>query len=73
MRRDDVNELIEALAGTVLTHLSGMAARCSRDMVVRRSIDAVVDPGMKRGWLSLAIEYEHLAKVIEERHKRKDF
>jgi len=26
----------------MLTHLSGMAARCSRDMVVRRNIDAVV-------------------------------
>ena len=29
-------------AGIVLTHLSGMAARCSRDMAVRRNIDAVV-------------------------------
>jgi len=28
--------------GTVLTHLSGMQARCSRDIQVRRSIDAVV-------------------------------
>ena len=35
--------LIDQIAGTVLTHLSGMAARCSRDMVVRRNIDAVVD------------------------------
>ena len=30
------------IAGTVLTHLSGMSARCSRDMMVRRNIDAVV-------------------------------
>ena len=42
VRRDDVNELIDAMCGTVLTHLSGMAARCSRDMQVRRNIDAVV-------------------------------
>jgi hypothetical protein len=41
VRRDDVNELL--IAGTVLTHLSGMAARCSRDVSVRRNIDAVVD------------------------------
>jgi hypothetical protein len=26
-----------------LTHLSGMSTRCSRDMQVRRNIDAVVD------------------------------
>ena len=43
MRRDAVDELIDAIAGTVLTHLSGMAARCSRDLAVRRSIDAVVN------------------------------
>ena len=42
MRRADVDALIDGIAGTVLTHLSGMAARCSRDMVVRRNIDAVV-------------------------------
>jgi hypothetical protein len=42
VRRDDVNELIDAMCCTVLTHLSGMAARCSRDMQVRRNIDAVV-------------------------------
>ena len=42
VRRDAVDELIDQIAGTVLTHLSGMSARCSRDMVVRRNIDAVV-------------------------------
>ncbi|MET0710614.1 MAG: hypothetical protein ABWY82_27800 [Tardiphaga sp.] len=26
----------------MLTHLSGMSARCSRDPLIRRSIDAVV-------------------------------
>jgi hypothetical protein len=42
VRREDVNELIDAMCGMVLTHLSGMAARCSRDMLVRRSIERVV-------------------------------
>jgi hypothetical protein len=42
VRRDDVDTLIDQIAGTVLTHLSGMSAWCSRDMVVRRNIDAVV-------------------------------
>ena len=42
VRREDVDALIDQIAGTVLTHLSGMAARCSRDMMVRRNIDAVV-------------------------------
>ena len=43
VRRDEVDALIDELAGITLTHLSGMAARCSRDMQVRRNIDAVVD------------------------------
>jgi hypothetical protein len=30
------------MCGVVLTHLSGMSARCSRDMAVRREIDRVV-------------------------------
>ena len=42
VRRADVDELIDTLAGVVLTHLSGMAARCSNDLMVRRKIDAVV-------------------------------
>jgi hypothetical protein len=42
VRREDVDELIDAMAGTVLTHLSGLGARCSRDLAVRRNIDAVV-------------------------------
>jgi hypothetical protein len=40
--REDANALMDQMCGVVLTHLSGMAARCSRDMVVRRNIDAVV-------------------------------
>jgi hypothetical protein len=42
VRRADVDELIDGICGITLTHLSGMSARCSRDMVVRRNIDAVV-------------------------------
>ena len=42
VRRDDVDALIDGIAGVVLTHLSGLSARCSRDMQVRRAIDAVV-------------------------------
>jgi hypothetical protein len=42
VRRHEVDVLIDQLAGVTLTHLSGMAARCSRDMQVRRRIDAVV-------------------------------
>ena len=42
VRKADVDELIDTLAGVVLTHLSGMAARCSNDLMVRRNIDAVV-------------------------------
>ena len=34
--------LFDTLAGIVLTHLSGMAARCSNDLMVRRKIDVVV-------------------------------
>ncbi|MBR0776594.1 hypothetical protein JQ625_17290 [Bradyrhizobium diazoefficiens] len=42
--REDVDALIDQMAGITLTHLSGMAARCgSRDMQVRRGIDVVVD------------------------------
>ena len=42
VRRDDMNALIDELCGLTLTHLSGMAARCSNDLTVRRKIDAVV-------------------------------
>jgi len=40
--RVDFDAVIDGIAGVVLTHLSGMAARCSNDLVVRRKIDAVV-------------------------------
>jgi DNA-binding MarR family transcriptional regulator len=42
VRRDAHEALIDQIAGTVLTHLSGMSARCSRDIQVRRNIDEVV-------------------------------
>ena len=40
VRRDDVDALIDTICGVVLTHLSGMGARCSRDIVVRRKLIA---------------------------------
>ena len=40
--REDANELLDTLAGIVLTHLSGLPARCSRDMTVRREIERMV-------------------------------
>ena len=44
VRRDDVDALIDQIAGTVLTHLSGMSARCAPrgDLAIRRSIERVV-------------------------------
>ena len=49
VRRADVDALIDQIAGTVLTHLSGMSARCSRDIQVRRNIDAVVNQALQQG------------------------
>jgi hypothetical protein len=40
--KDARHELIDGIAGVVLTHLSGLAARCSSDLTVRHRIDAVV-------------------------------
>ena len=40
--RADFDAVIDGIAAVVLTHLSGMAARCSNDLAVRRKIDAVV-------------------------------
>ena len=42
LRREDFDGAIDSIAGVVLTHLSGMAARCSNDLIVRRKIDTVV-------------------------------
>jgi hypothetical protein len=42
VRREDVNALLDEICGVTLTHLSGLAARCSNDLMVRRKIDAVV-------------------------------
>ena len=40
--RADFDAVIDEIAAVVLTHLSGMAARCSNDLMVRRKIDAVM-------------------------------
>jgi len=44
VRRADVDELIDQMAGTVLTHLSSLPARCAPrgDLAIRRSIERVV-------------------------------
>jgi len=39
---EDFNAMIDGLCGLVLTSLSGLSARCSRDPVVRRNIDLAV-------------------------------
>jgi hypothetical protein len=48
LRRENFDEAIDCIAGVVLTHLSGMAARCSNDLAVRRKIDAVVHEVRKK-------------------------
>jgi hypothetical protein len=40
--RADVDELLDTVAGVTLTALSGLAARCTSDLLVRRRIDSVV-------------------------------
>jgi len=44
VRRDDVNELIDGIAGVTLTALSSLPARCAQrgDLAIRRSIERVV-------------------------------
>jgi hypothetical protein len=39
LRQEDFDDAIDA--GIVVTHLSGMATRCSNDLTMRREIDAV--------------------------------
>jgi len=62
VRRADVDALIDGICGVVLTHLSGIAARCSRDIVVRRNIDAVV----RQVRTEIA---EHCTKIADERNE----
>jgi hypothetical protein len=44
VKREDVDELIDTLCGIVLTHLSGLSARCAPrgDLATRRAIERVV-------------------------------
>ena len=60
VRREDMNALLDEICGITLTHLSGMAARCSSDLVVRRKIDAVV----RQVRTEIA---EHCIKMADER------
>ena len=60
--REDVNELLDTMCGVVLTHLSGLSARCSRDMAVRREIDRMVfEVGTELA--------QHLEKLADERNE----
>jgi len=60
VRREDVNALLDEICGVTLTHLSGMAARCSNDLTVRRKLDAVV----RQVRTDIA---EHCTKMADER------
>jgi len=40
--RSEVDETLRAIAGIVTTHLAGMAARCTPDLRISATIDAVV-------------------------------
>jgi hypothetical protein len=44
VRRTDVDTLLDGIAGTVLTHLSSLPARCAPhgDLATRRRIEGVV-------------------------------
>jgi hypothetical protein len=48
-----VNALLDETCVVLLTHLSGMAARCSPDLTVRRTIDQVVFSDQTRDIRSL--------------------
>jgi hypothetical protein len=52
--------LIDTFAGVVLKNRSGMAARCSNDLMVRRKIDGVVHQVRKE----IA---EHCIRITDER------
>lgn len=56
----DFEPVIDGIAGVVLTHLSGMAARYSNDLVVRRKIEEVVRQIRRE----IA---EHCIKIADER------
>jgi hypothetical protein len=55
-----VNALLDEICGATVTDLSGMAARCSNDLTVRRKIDAVVHQVRKE----IA---EHCIRMADER------
>jgi hypothetical protein len=40
--RSEVDDTLHAIAAIVTTHLGGMAARCTPDLRIRQTIDAVV-------------------------------
>jgi hypothetical protein len=64
VRRDAADELIDQIAGTVLTHLSGMAARCSRDMVIRQQHRCGRGSGPARDRVSLSCRGGRVERAI---------
>ena len=71
VKRDKANELIDQIAGTVLTHLSGMAARYERS--VRLSVESIGSDA-DAVEVTLAIEPAHLfrCEVVREDQERTD-
>jgi hypothetical protein len=48
MMTDEAIEVVEELVGLFRTHLSGLAAQCSRDLPTRRAIESAVNAMLHR-------------------------
>jgi hypothetical protein len=48
MMTDDALETLDAIVGLFRTHLSGLAAQCSRDLHTRRAIDIAVNDMLQK-------------------------
>ena len=68
VRRSDVDELIDGIAGVALTHLSSLPARCAPrgDLAIRRSIERALCPGAS----SLAWAPSHARRFTAHRSAR---
>jgi hypothetical protein len=63
----DFDAVIDDIAGVVLTHLSGIAARCSNDLAVRRKVDTVVFEVRKEmAKVALAMADQHGEPPLEQ-------
>ena len=63
VKQEDVNALIDGIAGTVLTHLSSLPARCAPrgDLAIRRSIERVV--------FEVLTEIANVCQEMADRHR----